>query len=267
MSNRPRALITNDDGIDSPGLAALAKAVADAGYEVTIAAPASQSSGTSASLTATDGGGRINVHKREPGDYVAVYAVEATPALITLLAVNGGFGGRPDLVVSGINHGANVGHAVLHSGTLGAALTAAYHGITALAVSLDVPLTPVDPLRWDTAAELTKRLLPELSGLPTGSAANFNVPDLALDEIKGVRTARLADFGIVQISLAETGEDFLRTQIAESTDTFAEDSDAALLNDNYATITAINAITAVPFTPRITRLGLEALSTSTEVGS
>ena len=120
----PRALVTNDDGIDSPGLHALAAAARDAGLDVIVAAPAEESSGAGASLTAVRREGRTVVTRRElpglPG--VPAWAVDAQPGHIVVAALNGWFDPAPDVVLSGINHGANVGRAVLHSGTVGAAL-------------------------------------------------------------------------------------------------------------------------------------------------
>lgn len=146
------ALITNDDGIDSPGLLHLAQAVVEAGLNVVVAAPASEFSGSSASITATEEDGRILFERRSLDglDGVSAYVVQAAPALITLLAAHGTFGTAPDLVLSGINRGANIGRAILHSGTVGAALTGGVNGGKAMAVSLDVPLG-TEPSGWAVA--------------------------------------------------------------------------------------------------------------------
>src|SRR5690606_28988278 len=139
-----RALITNDDGVDAPGLFALARAAQQAGWDVSIAAPAAQSSGSSASIMATQSDGRIAIDRRSSPDLpdVPLYAVQGGPGLIALIAARGAFGPPADLVLSGVNHGANVGHAILHSGTVGAALTGALNGAWAMAVSLDVGMNP-----------------------------------------------------------------------------------------------------------------------------
>jgi len=146
----PRVLVTNDDGIDSPGLHALAAAAVRAGLEVIVAAPAEQSSGAGAALTATRHEGRTIVERRElPGlDGVEAWAVQAQPGHIVVAALNGWFDPAPDVVLSGINHGANVGRAVLHSGTVGAALTAGISDVRGLAVSLDVALHPTGERYW-----------------------------------------------------------------------------------------------------------------------
>ncbi|WP_432986285.1 5'/3'-nucleotidase SurE [Dactylosporangium sp. CA-233914] len=139
-----RVLITNDDGIDAPGLRALARAAAEAGHEVTVAAPHREASGSGAALNAVTASGRLVLSRVEldggPAFAAAgqAFSVAASPAYIAVLAALGVFGPAPDILLSGINRGANAGHAILHSGTVGAALTAATEGLRALAVSLDV---------------------------------------------------------------------------------------------------------------------------------
>ena len=132
-----RALITNDDGVDSRGIRTLAAVAVEAGLETTVAAPGWDSSGAAASLTAVERDGRFLLDRRTFEDLadVEVFAVEAAPAFIVRAAVTGAFGKPPDLVLSGINRGPNTGHAVLHSGTVGAALTASTFGVPAMAVS------------------------------------------------------------------------------------------------------------------------------------
>nr|WP_221381313.1 5'/3'-nucleotidase SurE [Actinoplanes polyasparticus] len=131
-----RVLITNDDGVSAPGILALAAAVAGS-HDVVVAAPQDEASGMSAALTAVVSDGQIVVAPFElPG--ITAYGVAASPAYIVVLASLGVFGPPPDIVLSGINRGANAGRAVLHSGTVGAALTAANYGMRAMAVSLDV---------------------------------------------------------------------------------------------------------------------------------
>ena len=117
--------ITNDDGINSPGIAALARVAVELGLDVVVAAPAWNSSGASASLTGVSSDGRLVVtdYQLDGADKAMAYCIEAAPAMIVRAGVRGAFGPTPDLVLSGINDGPNTGHAVLHSGTVGAALT------------------------------------------------------------------------------------------------------------------------------------------------
>jgi 5'-nucleotidase len=164
-----------------------------------------------------------------------------------MLAILGAFGDKPDLVLSGINRGANSGRAIIHSGTVGAALTAAGQGRPALAVSLDAPFLDDEPDRhWPTAAGYAMELLPDLQDLPEGVALNLNVPDVPPDNVKGLREATLARFGQVQVSIAEQGEGFVRTAVGQARPEVAADSDLALLADGYATVTAIRGVTEQP---------------------
>ena len=237
-----RALITNDDGIDSPGLLTLAHAAVASGFEVLVAAPAQQSSGTSASVAAVGDTGRVVSERRElPGLDVEAYAVAAHPGLISLIACHGGFGGKPDVVLSGVNLGANVGRAVLHSGTVGAALTAQVNDVSSLAVSLDVGLDGPEPL-WDKAGELTRVVLPLLEDLPAATVLSLNVPNA---EVKGLRWAELARFGSVQSRVDEVGENEVELVAVYSEDSPAPGTDAALLGEGYATLTALRSVERV----------------------
>jgi len=129
-------LLTNDDGIHSPGLWAAAEALSDLGY-VTVAAPRDQSSGMGRSLPqSSDGMIRPEVLRVRGKDWT-VYAVGGTPAQAVLHGILEIMPHRPDLVVSGINYGENVATGVTISGTVGAAMEAASHGIPALAASLE----------------------------------------------------------------------------------------------------------------------------------
>jgi broad specificity polyphosphatase/5'/3'-nucleotidase SurE len=98
-------------------------------------------------------------------------------------------------VLSGINHGVNVGRSVLHSGTVGAALTASQLGISALAVSLRAGADP-DP--WESAADLAVALVPLLAAAPARTVLNLNVPHLPLAEIRGLRWARVGGAGLIK---------------------------------------------------------------------
>ncbi|MEE2523790.1 5'/3'-nucleotidase SurE [Pseudarthrobacter sp. J75] len=254
MSQGPRVLITNDDGIGSPGLHALAAAAVRAGLSVVVAAPASEASGSSSSITAVEEDGRISIEERhlEGLDGVEAFAVHGAPAFISMIATHGAFGDPPDLVLSGVNRGANVGRAILHSGTVGAALTAGVNDGRGMAVSLDTGLNPVS-LYWDQAARLAVGLLPFLMDLDVGSVLNLNVPNHAGDSLPELRTATLTRFGIVQTTLAERGQQHVRLAIADTTEDPDPDSDAALLAAGFATVTAIQPVTgtALPALPAV----------------
>ncbi|HEX6500583.1 MAG TPA: 5'/3'-nucleotidase SurE [Micromonosporaceae bacterium] len=255
--------ITNDDGVAAPGLRRLAAAVHAAGHHVVVAAPATEASGASASLHAVSEEGRVVVERRRLTglDRITAYAVQASPAYIALLATLGAFGRKPDVVLSGINRGANAGHAVLHSGTVGAVFTAANRGCRGMAVSLDV-LSPLaasaasggaaiasldtvddETRHWDTAASLASELLPVLLDTPGGTVFNLNVPDVPRDKLRGLRRGTLANFGQVQMTLAEKGEGYVRVSLEENGATFEPGTDLALLAEGFACVTPVQAVT------------------------
>lgn len=236
-----RALVTNDDGIDSPGLAVLARVALDAGFEVTVAAPRREASGASASLVGAEPDPRVLVEERAcPGlpDGCTSYAVRATPALITFLAAHDELGRRPDLVLSGVNRGANTGYAVIHSGTVGAAVSAAVHGIRAMAVSIASDRVE----HWETAGVVAARVLPwVLAREEVGSVLNVNVPDQLPERLRGIRKAPLAAFHLVQPRVHEVAPGTF-TVAYEGIDPMRDaESDAGLLATGWATLTLLKA--------------------------
>lgn len=237
---RPRALVTNDDGIDSPGIATLAAAAVDAGFDVAVAAPSWDSSGAGASLTAVEEHGRVVVSRdRLDGVLdsldVPAHGVEAAPAFIVRAAVSGVFGPAPNVVLSGVNQGANTGHVVLHSGTVGAAFTASTYGIPALAVSLARGQT----WHWDTASAAIEQVLPWFAGVDGPVVLNLNVPGVERTALQGVAAARLARFGAVQANVTEQGSGWVRLAYEPAAGDREPGTDAALLDEGYATITSI----------------------------
>lgn len=240
-----RVLVTNDDGIDAAGLLPLAAAAQAAGFEVTIAAPVRQSSGSSASIMAAEEDGKIRIDTRtfDTLPDVPAFAVHGGPGLIALIAARGAFGDPAEIVLSGVNHGANVGRAILHSGTVGAALTGGLNGARGMAVSLDVGMHP-EVFHWDVAAHAAAHLLPALQGEPVGSVLNINVPNTA--ENRGFRESSLAPFGVVQTTLTERHEAHIRLAVEELPNTPEPGSDAAFLADGWITVTSIDSVTQRP---------------------
>lgn len=240
-----RVLVTNDDGIDAPGLRSLALAVLAGGFEVVVAAPAVQSSGSSASIVAEESDGRIAIERRTLTglEEVPTYAVHGGPGLIALIGARGAFGDPADLVCSGVNHGANVGRAILHSGTVGAALTGGLNGAWGIAVSLDVGMTP-EEFHWDTASAAAVRLIAELTEHPRGTVLNVNVPNTP--HPRGVREATLAPFGIVQTTLTEEDEHHIRLAVEDLPNTPAPGTDAAYLADGWITVSGLDPVSHVP---------------------
>ena len=196
-----RILVTNDDGVRAPGIAALARAACATGHDVIVVAPMIDYSGAGAAVGP--------VHSRDGVDYeshvldeldIPAYGIDGPPALAVILACVGGFGPAPDLVLSGINHGINVGRSTMHSGTVGAALTAAHFGIGALAVSIR---WGDEPVPWETPAVLAGALVPVLAGIPPPAVLNLNVPNVPLDELAGVRSGRLGRGGTIRSAVHE----------------------------------------------------------------
>jgi 5'-nucleotidase len=239
-------LVTNDDGIDSDGLHALAIAARAAGLDVIVAAPAEQSSGASAALSAVRREGRTVVERRDvPGlDGIEAWAVHAQPAHIVAAALNGWFDPRPDLVLSGINHGANVGRAVLHSGTVGAALTAKISDTRALAVSLDVALNPTGERHWETAAGLLAPVLGLLLDASENTVLSLNVPDRPAAELGPIRHAWLARGGAVRTRVDEVRDGDVRLAELEMSEEPEPGTDSALLAAGHPTLTELRSIDA-----------------------
>jgi 5'-nucleotidase len=234
-----RVLVTNDDGVDSAGILVLAGAARELGVEVVIAAPSWDSSGASAALTAVQKDGQVVMKDLDASGLsgVRMLSVEAAPAFIARAAVRGAFGPPPDVVLSGINAGPNTGQAVLHSGTVGAALTAFTHGCTAMAVSIAAH----HPQHWDTAAHIARPIIDWLLKTPEPVLLNVNVPDRHIADVRGLKPAQLATFGSVQTHVTEADDGHVRIEYAELA-TDEADTDAALLAAGYATITPLLAI-------------------------
>jgi 5'-nucleotidase len=174
----PRILVTNDDGIHSEGIVALADSLSAIG-DVTTVAPAHEMSAASHSLTLSR---PLRIDKIDPHHY----SVDGTPTDCVALAMNIIMAGAaPDIVVSGINKGGNLGDDVTYSGTVAGALEASIYGLPGLAISL-VQRTDFDfrPAA-EFATELARRVLTD--GLPPGTLLNVNVPP---GPIRGVRITR-----------------------------------------------------------------------------
>ena len=238
-------LVTNDDGIDAPGIVPLARAVVAAGHDVVVAAPRDDRSGSGAALGRLHVDDTIDLEDRTlPGlEGIPCFGVEGPPALCVMAARLGGLGPVPDLVVSGINPGPNTGRSVLHSGTVGAALTGANFGVSGLAVSMGVG----EAYLWETAAELAIGALAWLLDQPAKTVVNLNVPNLPLGEVLGVRWATLAPFGTVRAALVEAqGGTGLQMELRAHDEVLPADSDTALVHAGYAAVTLLRGITAAP---------------------
>jgi 5'-nucleotidase len=228
-----RVLVTNDDGIAAPGLRVLAEALSDAGHDVVVVAPAQDCSGQAAALGPLHLSGQVEF-ERVRLDERDAFAVAGPPALCVMASCLSGFGPRPDVVVSGINAGANTGRAVLHSGTVGAALTGLNFGLPGVAVSQVVGT----PQEWSTAATLATAFVDAIASLRPPVVVNLNVPNRTLAALGRLVVAQLDPGGTVQADMVEREAGVLELRIPERPAARAG-TDSALLEEGYATVTAL----------------------------
>jgi 5'-nucleotidase len=181
-----RILLSNDDGIHAPGLAALYGAVRDLG-DVTIVAPDSERSAVGHAITLSD---PIRIREERKDGAFYGYAVGGTPADSVKLAVCAVLKHPPDLVISGINLGPNAGISVIYSGTVSAATEGTILGIPSIAVSLDTYRDPI----WDTAARVARDVAAQVlrDPLPRGVLLNVNVPNVPPGRCRGYAATRMA---------------------------------------------------------------------------
>ena len=197
-----RILITNDDGIAAPALPILASRLARDGHDVQVAAPLEAHSGCGASIGKVENGQIFSVAEVSlPGaEGVPAFSVDGPPAFIVLAAVQGVLGPRPDVVVTGPNAGVNLGPLTLHSGTLGAAVTAASNGLPGIALSTQKRAR----FGFASAADFCALNLAKLLDyMEDDCALNINVPDLPLNEIAGIRLTKFAPKSLYTIVLAD----------------------------------------------------------------
>jgi len=256
-----RILITNDDGVFAPGIAALARGLhaAFAGqHDLVVVAPLVDHSGAGAAV------GPVYERESIPYEHVDIpgladvptFGVDGSPALSVILGCIEGFGPRPDMIVSGINHGINAGRSVMHSGTVGAALTGAQFGVRGLAVSI---AWAQEPDYWDTAVELACGIVPVLAEAEPATVLSLNVPAVRPGDLKGLRHGRVGRVGLIRTvrpehtpspvdgpAIDRTGGAIVLTMRGtEGADRAAEraelepESDAALLEDGWATVTPL----------------------------
>lgn len=183
----PLILITNDDGIDAPGLLALKQAIETLG-EVVVVAPERNWSAAGHTKTMSK---PLRVNPTTLRDGSPAYATDGAPTDCVALVLLGLLREKPALVVSGINPGSNLAHDLTYSGTVAAAMEAAIHNIPGIAVSLDARHRAT--IDFTAAAEIARRIAQRVLtlGLPRDTFLNVNVPDVPREQIQGVRITRL----------------------------------------------------------------------------
>ncbi len=241
MSETPRVIVTNDDGIESPGLHTLAHALSDR-YDLVVAAPAKDMSGSGTGIGRIEAAG-VDLEEAD-FDGITAYTIAGPPGLAVLAAALGAFGRPPDLVVSGINAGVNTGHSIIHSGTVGAALTARTFRSKGLAVSL----AQSEPWHWETAAEVGSSASEWLLGRREGPhLLNVNVPAVSLDEVEGIHWADLDEFGYFRVANADIPDRRLQFEVSSASSGTDPASDSSLCARNFVTVTPLSQVSSAPF--------------------
>jgi 5'-nucleotidase len=230
-------LLTNDDGIFAPGLAAIYKELVSLG-DVLVVAPASSKSGASHSVTFHE---PLVCNKVEIEGAFTGFSVEGSPADCVKLAFMQLCPQKPDLLVAGINAGANAGINVYYSGTVAAAMEGAFLNIPAVAMSLDRD----EPMDFETAAKYCVSILRKLLPVRSGAVYNINIPKLSKGRPKGIKVVPQSNEGFEEYYIKQSNELGQTVfQLAGSlTHTESENSqnaDTTSLAQGYITITALN---------------------------
>ncbi|WP_452225118.1 5'/3'-nucleotidase SurE [Lacinutrix chionoecetis] len=188
MTKKPLILVTNDDGITAPGIRTLISIMKTLG-DVVVVAPDSPQSGMGHAIT-LDSTLHLEKIYVEAGDYEA-YSCSGTPADCVKIAVNEILNKRPDLVVSGINHGSNSSINVIYSGTMSAAIEAGIEGIPAIGFSL---LDYSWNANFEPATSFVKTIVQNAlnHGIPSSTILNVNIPNADKKDIKGIKVCRQA---------------------------------------------------------------------------
>ena len=225
-----RILISNDDGYKAEGILQLAKSLNDIA-EVIMVAPSKNKSAASSSLTIGKPLKPIQIEKN-------IYAIDATPSDCVHLALCGFIKESVDLVVTGINFGANLGDDVIYSGTVAGAIEGRFLGLPSIAMSL----ASWECNHFDTAGKIAKMLVDQIDKAPLSknTIINVNVPDVPMNEILGIKSTRLGSRHMSAPSIQDSkdpslywiGENGKEADNAEGTDFHA-------ISNNYVSVTPL----------------------------
>jgi 5'-nucleotidase len=252
-------LVTNDDGINSPGLWALAEAMSRLGQTLVVA-PDKQQSGAGTSVSLYSGINIIEVPSSIPN--VRAYAVSGTPSDCVILGLRRLAQARIELLISGINLGPNVGNDIPYSGTVMATLQGYLRKIPSMAISLVTTDRTEEP-RLDVAAQVAEALAVSIKNgqMPTDAILNTNVPNIPLRQIKGMKVTRTAASGYVRLAEVRGGSSVNYTittgrrpgqGIEEGTDIWAVDAGFISVTPLWLEVTHHNLIPTL--TERIAEL-------------
>lgn len=232
-------LVSNDDGVRAEGIRCLCAALVKKGHRVYLSAPASQMSGASHSLTTQR---PITLREISYDKAEQALSVEGTPTDCVKLGIKyfQAKNVRFDMVLSGINHGSNLGTDTLYSGTVAAAVEGALCGLPAVAVSVNSS----QPIHFETAADLACQVVENMRGETAGPMiVNINTPDLPAEELTGVRVARLGKRDYVEGIMPQEAQEGYVEYSYKSTpvvyDSHNHDIDVIADQDKYATVTPL----------------------------
>jgi len=257
-SERLSVLVTNDDGVSSQGLKVLSNALEEAGYEVTVVAPATQQSGSGMKVTLGD----LELNKID-GE-TDTWSVNGSPADAVSVGIKHVMKDRSiDLVISGPNFGQNLGSNVFLSGTVGGAMTAAMNGIPAIALSVGINLVESDEspyrfpstlLSFEPACAFLISLLKQWDKQTIGkiikqnTLVNINYPEIGEENIKGYRWIEVGEQGGFSINYSPREGGGLLTSISENETSKPAAKDLGFFNQGYITLSILSLDWNVPKT-------------------
>ena len=226
----PHIVVTNDDGISAPGLRALVAGLDGLGT-ISVVAPSQERSAAAQSLTLRQPIYCDQIAERE-------WAIEGTPADSMIIALHKLFPERPDLVISGINRGGNLGENIYYSGTVGAAMEAAIHHVPAVAISLAYRGRQFD---FEPAAQFARRLAPLVlkEGMPSGVILNVNVPKNWTGEVRFTRQSSKITRNLLKAGEDPRGRKYYWLHEHEVKDEVGPETDYAAIFDGAISITPL----------------------------
>jgi len=235
---RPLILVTNDDGINAPGIRTLISIMKDIG-DIVVVAPDSPQSGMGHAITINS---TLHSSRITPKDSeITEFSCSGTPADCVKLAINELMPRKPDLCVSGINHGSNSSINVIYSGTMSAAIEAGIEGVPAIGFSL------LD-YRWNADFEQSKNFISKITlnalnnGIPKGVVLNVNIPSVRKSDIKGVKICRQAmAYWIEEFDKRKNplGQEYYWLTGKFINEDLGEDTDEWALNNNFISIVPV----------------------------
>ncbi|MCD4670996.1 MAG: 5'/3'-nucleotidase SurE [Actinomycetia bacterium] len=238
--NKKTILLTNDDGIDAEGIYSLYRALKEDGrFDIKVIAPDKENSAVGHAITVFR---PISVREDyQEGEYFGC-AVDGTPADCVKLAIGAILEDLPDLLISGINRGGNLGEGIIYSGTVSAATEGTVCGVSSIAVSVDDWINPDYEYASEFAVKIAARILKN-GGLPKGTLLNINVPNIDKERIKGTRITVQGETGFRDNFVKRQdprGRDYYWMDGESIEKNVSKDSDYMAVKSGYVSITPIH---------------------------